>query len=37
LIETADGGYAMAGYTDSFGAVMTDFWVVKTDEYGSIS
>ena len=34
LLETSDGGFALAGYTTSFGAGGTDFWLVKTDAYG---
>ena len=32
--QTADGGYVLAGYTDSFGSGGSDFWMVKTDESG---
>ena len=34
IIQTKDGGFAVAGYTVSKGAGSADFWVVKLDEYG---
>ena len=36
LIQTTDGGYAVAGYTESKGAVDADFWVIKLDEQGNL-
>jgi len=35
VIKTNDGGYALAGYTENFGAVQKDFWLVKTDADGN--
>ncbi|MFC1955407.1 hypothetical protein ACFLWZ_02565 [Chloroflexota bacterium] len=35
--QTADGGYIVAGLTESFGAGDEDFWVVKLTSNGQIS
>ncbi len=36
IIQTSDGGYAVAGRTESFGAGEADVYVVKLDEHGSL-
>lgn len=37
IIQTHDEGFALVGYTDSFGAGYSDFWLVKTDESGNMA
>ena len=37
LVQTDDGEYMIAGYTDSFGAGGYDFWLVKTERVSDSS
>jgi uncharacterized delta-60 repeat protein len=34
--QTSDGGYIVAGYTNSFGAGKNDFWVLKLNARGDV-
>lgn len=34
MIQTADGGFALAGFTESYDVGQGDFWLVKTDANG---
>jgi len=36
LLQTADGGYVLGGYTDASGAGIWDAWLVKTDATGEV-
>jgi hypothetical protein len=36
VINTSDGGFALAGYTYSDGAGSSDMWLVKTDDTGQV-
>ncbi|MFC2150158.1 T9SS type A sorting domain-containing protein [Calditrichota bacterium] len=36
VITVADGGYLLGGYTDSFGAGSTDFYLIRIDSDGEV-
>ncbi len=36
VLQTADGGFALTGYTNSFGAGGYDLWFVRTDASGNL-
>jgi len=36
VIQTSDGGYALAGRTKSFGSGGYEFWLIKTDSLGNV-
>jgi hypothetical protein len=36
IIQTADGGYALAGFTRSHGDGNSDAWLIKTDRKGAV-
>jgi len=36
VVQTSDGGYALAGYTTPFGSILGKFWLVKTCSNGTI-
>ena len=36
MCKTSDGGYALAGYTNSFGAGNVDLWLIKVNATGDM-
>lgn len=37
IIQTKDGGFALVGMTESFGAGGSDLWLLRLDEEGNLS
>ena len=37
LVATLDGGFALGGFSWSFGAGLSDYWLVKTDGAGNLN
>ena len=36
IVRSSDGGYALTGYTSSFGPYNNNFWLVRTDSSGNL-
>ena len=36
VVQASDGGYVVVGSTKSYGAGLTDLWVIRTDEQGEL-